>query len=217
MSDITATGELQLLSKERVWQETFRALATPDPQIYFTSLFYIGALDEIAPDLANALKNEEIMLLLPSLKKIKTAEHRYVTLMFFTSLNDQTKAFEKINASFAAPNSLTKLAHLVCSCYPVAMQALTINSVKILDLLKKTDALRNAEKSMEVFTCMRAAHQLVYSSDTPALDFLISVIPKLNAYKLNQDVQEKLSGKEIGDELSKQHCKIIDESRQSYK
>lgn len=219
MSNITSSGELQLLSKERIWQETFRALDTQNPEIYFISLLHIGALDAIAPAVADAFRSEEKIALLAALKNIKSAEHRYIILIFFACLHDgsyEATRLEKINASFAAPSNLTDLAHLVSCCYQIAMQALTMNSAEILDLLKKTDAFRRTERSIEVFTCMRAAHQLVYKTDMQALDFLISVIPKVYAFKLDKEIQKKLAGKEIGEELNRQRCKIIDESRQAY-
>lgn len=220
MSNITNSGELQLLSKERVWQETFRALGTPSPEIYLTSLLHIGALHTIAPALADALSSEERIALLPRLRNIESAEHRYVTLMFFASLRNgacEVKVCDKINASFAVPKGLDELSRLVSQCYEKSMQALAISSADNLDLLKKTDAFRRPERCIEVFICMRAAHQFTYKTDTQGLDFLISIIPKVCALKLAADIQKDLAGKEIGEELNRQRCNLIDDLREAYK
>ena len=220
MSEITDAGELQLLSKERIWQETMRALQTTSPEIYLTSLLHIGALHAIAPGLANALNSEEKIALLPKLKNIEQYEHRYVALMFFACFSNNicdAKVYKNISASFAAPKAIEELACLACSHYSISLQALTIDSAEILALLKQTDAFRRDERCVELFRCMRTIHQLINNDDNPALDFLVSIIPSVSAVKLTTDLQSNLSGKQIGEELDKQRCGLIDELRNAYK
>lgn len=52
MRTISASGELQTLSAERLWQESAKALAGPAPWVYFKLLHQVGALDAILPELA---------------------------------------------------------------------------------------------------------------------------------------------------------------------
>ncbi len=54
MRSLSASGELQSLSAERVWQETAKALAEQTPQAYFQLLYSCGALAALMPEL-NAL------------------------------------------------------------------------------------------------------------------------------------------------------------------
>ncbi|MGV6988992.1 multifunctional CCA addition/repair protein [Testudinibacter sp. P80/BLE/0925] len=54
MQQISAGGELQHLSAERVWLETEKALSTDSPQIYFRTLRACGALAVLFPEI-NAL------------------------------------------------------------------------------------------------------------------------------------------------------------------
>ncbi len=49
---IGATGELQHLTAERVWQETARALQEATPAAYFELLQEVGALEVLMPELA---------------------------------------------------------------------------------------------------------------------------------------------------------------------
>lgn len=51
MRDITASGELQHLSPERVWRETEKALAGPSPRTYVETLRSCGALAELFPEI----------------------------------------------------------------------------------------------------------------------------------------------------------------------
>ena len=50
MRELSASGELQALTPERVWQETERALAAPDPAEYFRVLRECGALTVLFPE-----------------------------------------------------------------------------------------------------------------------------------------------------------------------
>lgn len=51
MADISASGELQHLTAERVWQETERALNEPTPAVYFEILKSCGALAACFPEI----------------------------------------------------------------------------------------------------------------------------------------------------------------------
>jgi tRNA nucleotidyltransferase (CCA-adding enzyme) len=50
MRDIAASGELELLSPERVWQETEKALASSHPEVFFDVLRQCDALAVIFPE-----------------------------------------------------------------------------------------------------------------------------------------------------------------------
>ncbi len=54
MSEISASGELEELSAERVWVETEKALSYSKPHIFFKTLKECGALDALFPEV-NAL------------------------------------------------------------------------------------------------------------------------------------------------------------------
>ncbi|WP_416307653.1 multifunctional CCA addition/repair protein [Neptunicella sp. SCSIO 80796] len=51
MTKISQSGELQVLSPERVWQETARALLEPNPEVYFECLHHCGALAVWMPEI----------------------------------------------------------------------------------------------------------------------------------------------------------------------
>ncbi len=52
MRTISQSGELESLTAERVWKETARALASPNPSVYFQILEASGALEPLFPELA---------------------------------------------------------------------------------------------------------------------------------------------------------------------
>lgn len=52
MKRLVETGEAGALKAERVWQETDKALAEPDPDVYFGVLRQCGALEVVFPEIA---------------------------------------------------------------------------------------------------------------------------------------------------------------------
>jgi tRNA nucleotidyltransferase (CCA-adding enzyme) len=52
---ISSSGELATLAKERIWQETQKALSSQSPWVYFEVLEACGALQELMPSLAELL------------------------------------------------------------------------------------------------------------------------------------------------------------------
>lgn len=50
MREMTACGELNALTAERVWLETEKAFATPSPHLYFQTLRDVGALKVLFPE-----------------------------------------------------------------------------------------------------------------------------------------------------------------------
>jgi len=53
MKEISANGELQSLSPERIWIETEKALQSDSPQVYFQALRDCGALAVLFPEIDN--------------------------------------------------------------------------------------------------------------------------------------------------------------------
>lgn len=52
LREIVASGEIDHLVPERVWQETAKALASAQPSVFFTTLQSCGALARVMPELA---------------------------------------------------------------------------------------------------------------------------------------------------------------------
>ncbi len=80
---IVATGELASLSKERIWQETHKALQSHSPWIYFTTLLELGALDQLAAPLAKLLtrKNNPLAIFQAACKQLNEPAERLAILL----------------------------------------------------------------------------------------------------------------------------------------
>ena len=53
------SGELEEIAKERLWHETQKAMRSPSPWIYFTSLLELGALQQAHPRSSQAIAAQE--------------------------------------------------------------------------------------------------------------------------------------------------------------
>lgn len=53
------SGELEEIAKERLWHETQKAMCSPSPWIYFTTLLELGALKQLVPALAKLLQRKK--------------------------------------------------------------------------------------------------------------------------------------------------------------
>lgn len=52
LTDMSASGELEALTPERVWKEVEKALHTDTPQVFFQVLHQVGALNVLFPEIA---------------------------------------------------------------------------------------------------------------------------------------------------------------------
>ncbi|AWK43569.1 MULTISPECIES: multifunctional CCA addition/repair protein [Photorhabdus] len=93
MSNMAINGELSVLTPERVWKETEKALASPSPQVFFQVLRDCGALAVLFPEIDNLFG-------VPAPEKwhpeIDTGIHTLMVLKVATELTDE------VDSRFAA-------------------------------------------------------------------------------------------------------------------
>ncbi len=215
MSSISHSDELEQLSKERVWQETKRALETQHPEIYLLILLQIGALEKIAPSLHQALQTKAALLNLSKLRDITSVEFRYAGLVMLASEHEGTfkdAIANDINEHFACPTSLQALAAITTRYFTEGYNVLSSNHDDVYTLLQNLDAFRRQSRCLEILNCMKAMSGLFDRPHSTSFDFLISLVPPLNDIKLTPQHQQTLSGKEIGDALIASRKQYIEQA-----
>ena len=93
MCSIAESGELGLLSRERVWQETRKALSCPQAQIYFQVLLEHKALNQLAPELALGLEKQ--CTALTQLAQLPNADIRFSASVLLACREEQGFNFER--------------------------------------------------------------------------------------------------------------------------
>ncbi|WP_298441481.1 multifunctional CCA addition/repair protein [uncultured Ferrimonas sp.] len=175
MSELSASGELQHLSAERVWQETERALSEPDPQVYFQLLQQCGALTVLLPELAklvavpqpsqwhgglDAFEHTMLALQLAAKQGLATSV-RFAVLCHdlgkgVTPADQWPRHIGHEHAGIAPltqlcarlklPNDWRDLALLVCQYHLNVHRALELKPATLLKLFEQTDAWRKPDR-----------------------------------------------------------------------
>jgi len=185
MSKMTASGEVDALVPERVWQETERALGEPRPEVYFETLRNCGALRVIFPEI-------DALFGVPQPAKwhpeIDTGVHVMLALRYSANVGASTavryaalthdlgKALtpkemlprhrgheeagvalvEGLCERLKVPNGFRELAVLACRHHALVHKALELRPNTVLTLLETTDAFRRPERFAELLLACEA-------------------------------------------------------------
>ena len=212
MASISHSGELENLSKQRIWQETQRALASDHPEIFILVLMQIHALEHMIPGLASALEKKSVLLNLSQLKHIEHHAHRYACLVLLASELDNSFSSElagELNNSFACPKELQELALLTTQYFKPCCNALESTSETIYSILHALDAFRRQSRCVDIIECMKSAQTIFNTYSIDSLCFLIELIPELNSLSISEQDANLLSGKEIGEAIKKMRIEKI--------
>ena len=136
MKEIALSGELETLSKERIWMETVKALNCESPEQYFETLRACGALKTLIQE--DSLDTESLAEIK---KKTKSSEVRWAVLL------KNTKGMKEVNNKFNVPKSHAQLSE-VFRHFTLFMSEVNFNPERILSLLQTTDAFRRQERFM---------------------------------------------------------------------
>lgn len=172
---LVASGEVDHLVPERVWQEMSRALMHDRPSRFFRVLRECGALARILPEL-DALwgvpqvpefhpeidTGEHVMLVLDQAAHMQTG----LDVRFACLVHDLGKALtateqlpkhhghekaglgpvREVCRRLKLPNEIRDLALLVCEFHLVCHRAAELKPATVMRLFKRTDALRRPER-----------------------------------------------------------------------
>lgn len=179
MREMTAAGELEHLTPERVWKETENALASRNPQVYFMVLRECGALKVLFPEL-------DILFGVPAPAKwhpeIDTGIHVLMTLSMAAMLSPDldvrfatlchdlgkgltpkhlwprhhghgpagVKLVENLCARLKVPNELRDLAKLVAEYHDLIHTLPILKPQTIVKLFDAIDAWRKPQRVEQI-------------------------------------------------------------------
>ncbi len=185
MRSITAAGEARTLVPERTWQETSRALAESQPQVFFETLRACGALAVIFPEIDALFGvpqpprwHPEIDTGVHVLLALKYAADRGRSgaVRFAALTHDLGKAqtpraewpshrgheefsvplIEDLCDRLRVPNTHRELAILAARYHTLVHRALELKPATVLTLLENCDALRRPERFAELLLACEA-------------------------------------------------------------
>jgi tRNA nucleotidyltransferase (CCA-adding enzyme) len=201
MADMVAEGEADELVAERVWKETERALAEPDPAVFFSTLQSCGALRSLFPELIDADTGFADLA--------RCAPHTKEPLLRFAVLCAKLPAAAVTALCMRAkvPNEYRELAVLI------AQQRAAIAAV---------DTPQQAFATLEASDVVRRPDRFAQLLEVCALlDIASARIQRLHqaqralAGVTTQTLIEKgFSGKALGEELRRERLRAIEETWQ---
>jgi tRNA nucleotidyltransferase (CCA-adding enzyme) len=185
MRAIAASGELDALVAERVWQETEKALGTPNPGVYFTVLREVRALKVIFPEVEALFGVPQpaewhpeidtgvhtLMVLHQAARLSPDSAVRFAALVHDLGKGTTPPAhwprhhgheersvtlIERMAARLRIPTGHRELAVIVARYHGNAHRAFELRPQTVLEFLEKADAFRRPERYVQVLTACEA-------------------------------------------------------------
>lgn len=145
MQQIVKTGELKLLSKERIWMEVHKVLLTDYCGNFFKTMHHINAFEEILPEFEALIKNTtEFNFFETTIKKIDNLilDKRFALLYYVVGKNYSLKDTHQF-INYAYVNKHCKNLAIKLTNYYALLGVLdTLNPKDILKLIIKLDPFR---------------------------------------------------------------------------
>jgi tRNA nucleotidyltransferase (CCA-adding enzyme) len=185
MQTMVSNGEVDHLVAERIWKETERALAEPNPEIFIQVLRECHALEKIFPEInalfgvpQTAVHHPEIDTGIHTLMSLQQAAKLSINpcIRFATLLHDLGKAatpqeewprhiaheerslplVKQLCERVAAPRDYKELALMVAQWHTHCHRAMELKPATVLKVLQGNDAFRRPERFQQFLVCCEA-------------------------------------------------------------
>lgn len=151
MHKIALSGELQTLSKERIWQEVSKAMLTKHSINFFTTLHQVGALELILPEFVPLISNATA---LKTLKHITNRMHsagysleqRFAILYYYVSTVHALAETEEYIKRAMVNYKCKALAYLIVRYYTGLYMFDSLSRNDVYKLITYLDPVRRMER-----------------------------------------------------------------------
>lgn len=195
MQRMSASGELETLAGERVWQETEKALAAPAPARYFEVLDDCGALQRVLPELAPLFVDGDGVEALDAVcAQTGDPALRFAAL---THPLDPDESLAALGRRLPVPGSWIDLAGLLARWLPLMRRAPTAAPEEIEACLTGADVLRRPER----FERLLAVAGMIAPDAVPGCERLRQAAAAFAAVEAGPLVEAGWQGPALGEEL----------------
>lgn len=204
MKQLCVNNQLQHLTKERIWQESQRATMQNSPQVYWKTLYAVGALQSIMPSLYSAWQDNEaqdntLHVLAKAAELNLTMPQRWAVLMSSflekqSSLQNIETALKEI-ASFHKQHGIPKAEQKLATLYVSQQHNLAnINNLTAGELIQLV-TITNAHKQPEILQKLLEVASIFDMVINKTL--IDKAIASYHAIGM-ENIDSSLKGKEIG-------------------
>ncbi|WP_028471244.1 CCA tRNA nucleotidyltransferase [Neptunomonas japonica] len=204
MQDISASDELEHLTRERVWQEMERALGETSPLIFFQVLHDTHALNTLFPRFALLIGSQEAASLQKSFSKSTSKAVRFASLSSLCFMNETDPESELRNfcQQLKTPNHYRDLAAHVRKAIIALHQWKVSNAEQKLSLIQALDLLRRPERISPILEACQLLSLALYQEklETEKLEALLTKLKGINPQEL---IKKGYKGAALGSELKR--------------
>jgi len=221
MSTMAASGELQALSAERVWQETKRSLVERSPEVFFATLMATGSLNDWFSELTPVI-NESIEVLRSAANKdAASASTMPLLLARFTSLciNLNEEQVSALCKRLKTQNQVSEVAMLACKFKGILLSkddnsssstsgALTAED--LLVLFNGTDAWRRQERFETLLNAVRHCAEFNHVLWDKRQSLIIEALHAANGVNVQDIIAKGVKGPAIKEALNREKLRAIE-------
>jgi tRNA nucleotidyltransferase (CCA-adding enzyme) len=209
MRDISATDELEHLTRERVWQEMERALGEITPLTFFQVLHNAHALSTLFPRFTALIGSQEAATLQRLFSKSTTKEVRFAgfsSLCFMDEANPESE-LRNFCKQLKTPNHFRDLAIHVRKAIVTLYQWKTSSAEQKLHLIQALDLLRRPERLKPLIEACQLLSLALYQEklETEKLEALLTQLKGINPQEL---IKKGYKGAALGSELKRLQLEI---------
>ena len=198
MKSISQSEELKTLPKERIWQETYKALEGRNPEVYFKELIESEAIYKLVE--GNFYFNLKVLEKISS--EILEPEQRWAALITNSDCD-----LDDINRAFGVPKKIQVLCYILGKLiqFNLNLKNAEIKNHEILDLIEELDGLRRNKRFIKILKILDAYNNSVLQLKGTFIPWealskqLLSIKPSSSTLK----------DKEIAEDIRLQRLKII--------
>lgn len=213
MTEIAISGELEYLTKERIWQELERALGERSPLVFFQVLSFTQATERLFPELEQITEHSGARILTEHFGENAQTPVRFATLIYFcfASQPDAATKAREFCTSLKAPNLYRDLLGQLLTALPALQNwpqlsaKERLGTIKRLDLLRRNERLEPLVKACSLMTL--AGFSLALSPDT-----LATLVKELKTIQPAVLIEQGFKGAQLGAEIERQQEAICQSS-----
>lgn len=209
MQDISATDELEHLTRERVWQEMERSLGETSPLTFFQVLHDAHALKTLFPHFVMLIDSQEAAVLQKSFSKSTSKEVRFAALSSLCFMDESAPDSELRNLcqQLKTPNHYRDLATQVRKSIVTLHHWETTSAEQKLSFIQALDLLRRPERLKPLLEACQLLSLALYRKklETEKLEALLT---KLNGIKPQELITKGYKGAALGSELKRLQLEI---------
>ena len=210
MQEMVEAGEAAWLVAERVWQETFRALESKAPDIYFRELHRTNALQVVIPEIHENFASDNTLntrALSASAQALMPLAVRFACAVS-TPSSDSYQKVSTLCTRMKVPVQFKDVAMLTAKVLPNWLES-EVSPLTRLSLLQQTDGFRRPERFQHILdACKVLANE--HAGTSTLSEQLCQDLSACKQVDIQSLVKQGLKGKELAESIQRTRLQALE-------